>query len=587
MTSYERRGRSRSPPRGGGGDGYRNGSSNGGSSYQNTPGNSGGGRYGRNDRNDRNSQYNGGSRGGGANYSRGGAGGHGGSYGRGGGAGGYGKQGGYGGGYGRSNYGNGGSYASNGASYGGNNDNFGGDLQGINWQNQELMKFEKNFYLEHPHVSKRSPEEVRKMREESKMTVIGKDVPKPCATFEEASFPEYVLSQIKALGFDKPTPIQQQGWPMALSGRDMVGIAKTGSGKTLSFLLPAIVHINAQPVMRPGDGPIVLVLAPTRELACQIKVECDKFGRSSHIKNVCVYGGASRGPQLSALRRGCEICIATPGRLIDYLERGQTNLKRVTYLCLDEADRMLDMGFEPQLRKIVSQIRPDRQTLMWSATWPKEVHQLANDFLKDYIQVTIGSTELEANEDIMQLFEVVSGYDKQQVLMKTLNQVMKDRSKIIIFSETKRMCDQLCQELRRDRWPALAIHGDKKQSERDWVLGEFRQGRSPILIATDVASRGLDIKDVKYVINFDLPSQIEDYVHRIGRCGRAGEKGVSISFFDPSKNGPLAKGLVNILLKAKQKIPSEIDMASRQRYGKKKSKWRGGYSTGGRPRGRW
>ena len=201
---------------------------------------------------------------------------------------------------------------------------------------------------------------------------------------------------------------------MALSGRDMVGIAQTGSGKTLSFLLPGIVHINAQDYLKKGDGPIVLVLAPTRELAVQIQGECNKFGQSSNIKNTCVYGGASKRPQIEALRRGVEICIATPGRLIDFLENKITNLKRVTYLVLDEADRMLDMGFKPQLTKIVSQIRPDRQTLMWSATWPKEVQELANSFLKDFIQVNIGSEDLIASENVKQEFEFASKFQKKR-----------------------------------------------------------------------------------------------------------------------------------------------------------------------------
>ena len=203
---------------------------------------------------------------------------------------------------------------------------------------------------------------------------------------------------------------------MALSGRDMVGIAQTGSGKTLSFLLPAIVHINAQPYLERGDGPIVLVLAPTRELAVQIQQEADKFGSTSGIKHTCVYGGVPKSGQIRMLNAGVEIVIATPGRLIDFLENGKTNLRRVTYLVLDEADRMLDMGFEPQLRKIVSQIRPDRQTLMWSATWPKEIVMMARDFLREYIQVNIGSLELAANHMIHQEVEVIEEYDKYRRL---------------------------------------------------------------------------------------------------------------------------------------------------------------------------
>ncbi|KAJ1935456.1 ATP-dependent RNA helicase dbp2, partial [Linderina pennispora] len=297
---------------------------------------------------------------------------------------------------------------------------------------------------------------------------------------------------IKKLGFDKPTPIQSQGWPMALSGRDMVGIAQTGSGKTLAYTLPGIVHINAQPLLQPGDGPVVLILAPTRELAVQIQNECNKYGSSSRIRNTCVYGGVSRGPQIRDLRRGVEICIATPGRLIDMLQIQATNLRRVTYLVLDEADRMLDMGFEPQIRKIVDQIRPDRQTLMWSATWPKEVQQLARDFLKDYIQVTIGSLDLAASHNIKQIVEVIPESDKRTRLARHIEKIMDQReNKTIIFSMTKRNADEITRNLRQDGFPALAIHGDKSQNERDWVISEFRSGRSPIMVATDVASRGL------------------------------------------------------------------------------------------------
>jgi len=342
---------------------------------------------------------------------------------------------------------------------------------------------------------------------------------------------------------------------MALLGRDMIGISRTGSGKTLAFLLPGMIHINAQPYLQPGDGPIVLVLAPTRELAVQIKVECDKFGASSQIKNTCVYGGAPKRMQQGDLQRGVEIVIATPGRLIDFLESGVTNLRRVTYLVLDEADRMLDMGFEPQLRKIVSQIRPDRQTLMWSATWPKEVANLCREFLKDYYQVTVGSLELSANKDITQRVEVVSDQEKYPKISAFLKEVGPE--KMLVFVETKRGCDQLTRSLQQQGFPARCIHGDKSQDERDWVLAEFRSGKCPLLVATDVAARGLDIKDIKMVVNYDFPSNLEDYVHRIGRCGRAGQKGTALSFFT-SKSGKWAGGLTKILSDAGQVVPPQL-----------------------------
>mmetsp|Transcript_8975 Transcript_8975/g.13368 ORF Transcript_8975/g.13368 Transcript_8975/m.13368 type:complete len:290 (-) Transcript_8975:102-971(-) len=267
--------------------------------------------------------------------------------------------------------------------------------------------------------------------------------------------------------------------------------------------------------------------------------------------------------QVRDLRNGVEIVIATPGRLIDHLEGGNTNLKRVTYLVLDEADRMLDMGFEPQMRKIVSQIRPDRQTLMWSATWPKEVQQLSKDFLHDAYQVHVGSMDLRANIMIKQFIEVLQDdYAKYPRLVHHLKE-FNDGSKVIIFCETKKGCDQLTRSLRGQSYAVRCIHGDKTQQERDEVLADFRSGVMPILIATDVAARGLDVKDVRIVINFDMPNNIEDYIHRIGRTGRAGARGLAVSFFT-NKASRMAKDLLEILREAKQEIPPALEaMAQR------------------------
>lgn len=352
--------------------------------------------------------------------------------------------------------------------------------------------FQKNFYQEHPNVSTRSDSEIEAYRRLHQMTIQGTAVPKPVESFEEACFPDYVLSAVKNQGFLKPTAIQAQGWPMAMSGRDMVGVAQTGSGKTLSYVLPAIVHINAQPLLRPGDGPIALVLAPTRELAVQIQAECVKFGASSRINSLCVYGGAARNPQINGLRKGVEIVIATPGRLLDMLECGATNLRRVTYLVLDEADRMLDLGFEPQIRRIIDQIRSDRQTLMWSATWPREVQTLARDFLRDYIQVNIGSLDLSANKNVRQIVHVCTEYDKRSLLIQNLRSIMASPdSKTLIFCAMKRTVDELAMELRYAGIQAIGLHGDKQQSARDRILADFRSGYSNVMIATDVAARGL------------------------------------------------------------------------------------------------
>ncbi|KAK4778725.1 hypothetical protein SAY86_006253 [Trapa natans] len=234
-----------------------------------------------------------------------------------------------------------------------------GDLDNVSLPRQDfgqLVPFEKNFYLESPSVSVLTEHQIMTYRAKRDIRVEGRDVPRPIQMFHEANFPDYCLDIIAKLGFVEPTPIQSQGWPMALKGRDLIGIAETGSGKTLAYLLPALVHISAQPHLVQGDGPIVLVLAPTRELAMQIQQESLKFGGRGNIRSTCIYGGAPKGPQIRDLKRGVEIVIATPGRLIDMLEAQHTNLRRVTYLVLDEADRMLDMGFEPQIRKIVAQV---------------------------------------------------------------------------------------------------------------------------------------------------------------------------------------------------------------------------------------
>ncbi|PIA64339.1 hypothetical protein AQUCO_00100072v1 [Aquilegia coerulea] len=428
-----------------------------------------------------------------------------------------------------------------------------------------LTHFEKNFYIESSSISSMTQDEVDAYRLKRQITVEGKDIPKPVKEFRDIGFPEYVMEEVLKAGFVEPTPIQAQGWPMALKGRDLIGIAETGSGKTLAYLLPAIVHVNAQPILAPGDGPIVLVLAPTRELAVQIQQEATKFGASSRIKNTCIYGGVPKGPQVRDLQKGVEIVIATPGRLIDMLESHHTNLRRVTYLVLDEADRMLDMGFEPQMKKIVSQIRPDRQTLYWSATWPKEVELLARQFLYNPYKVVIGSQDLKANHAIHQHVEIVSENQKYKKLVTLLEDIM-DGSRILIFMDTKKGCDQITRQLRMDGWPALSIHGDKSQAERDWVLSEFKAGKSPIMTATDVAARGLDVKDVKYVINYDFPGSLEDYVHRIGRTGRAGAKGTAYTFFTAA-NARFAKELIVILEEAGQKVNPELAKMGRGQGG--------------------
>ncbi|EDW31057.1 GL15249 [Drosophila persimilis] len=374
---------------------------------------------------------------------------------------------------------------------------------------------------------------------------------------------------MKRQGFTKPTAIQSQGWPIALSGRDLVGIAQTGSGKTLAYMLPAIVHIGKQPPILRGEGPIALVLAPTRELAQQIQSVVRDYGHlcQPEIRHTCIFGGSSKVPQARDLERGVEVIIATPGRLIDFLENRNTNLARCTYLVLDEADRMLDMGFEPQIRKIIEQIRPDRQVVMWSATWPKEVQALAGDFLNDYIQINIGSMNLSANHNIRQIVEICTEMEKPQRMVRLLKEIAptnnsaNNGSKIIIFVETKIKVEDILQIIRTEGYIATSIHGDKTQNERDSVLKDFRNGKSNILIATDVASRGLDVEDLQYVINYDYPNSSENYVHRIGRTGRCQQLGTAYTFFTPD-NAKQARELISVLEEAGQ-TPSQalLDLA--------------------------
>ncbi|XP_043464027.1 DEAD-box ATP-dependent RNA helicase 20-like isoform X2 [Leptopilina heterotoma] len=449
-------------------------------------------------------------------------------------------------------------------------------LKKPNWTLGDLPYINKNLYTPNPNIFKRSLEEVNKYRVEKEITVKGKNIPFPIQAFEESNFPYYVMDKIIKQGFKEPTAIQAQGWPIAQSGRDMVGIAQTGSGKTLAYILPAIIHIQCQQKLKQGEGPLVLVLAPTRELAQQIQTVARDFGTSLEIRNTCIFGGSPKGPQARDLERGVEICIATPGRLIDFLEKGTTNLRRCTYLVLDEADRMLDMGFEPQIRKIIEQIRPDRQVLMWSATWPKEVQALAEDFLNDYIQVNIGSLMLAANHNIRQIIEICQEHEKEAKLSKLLRELGCERgNKTIIFVETKKKVDDITKTIKREGWSAIAIHGDKSQPERDYVLSEFRTGKTAILVATDVAARGLDVEDVKYVVNFDYPNSSEDYIHRIGRTGRCQSAGTAYAFFTPN-NARQAKELISVLEEAGQTInPQLAEMSNSQRhqYGKGRQRW--------------
>lgn len=416
----------------------------------------------------------------------------------------------------------------------------------------------KNFYTESSVTAVRTQFEIKKFLDANTITITGGNKKNPILNFSEAHFPCHIQNKLMSLGFAKPTSIQSICWPYAQSGNDLIGIAKTGSGKTLGFLLPALVHVEMLIGQSNRYDPIAVIMLPTRELAQQVSEVVQSFTENSNIKFTCVYGGESRWHQISRLERGCDVLIATPGRLIDFLESGKVKLSACTYLVLDEADRMLDMGFEPQIRKILKYIRPDRQTLMWSATWPEKIRKLASDFLRDPIHFQVGSSEVSANHNITQHIWVCKENEKYQQLLNLMKEIMKTNdNKTIVFIETKRKCQQVADDLYYDRFEVSCIHGGKSQEERTYAIKSFRDGQTPVLVATDVASRGLDVHDVRYVINFDFPGNIESYVQRIGRTARAGQKGTSHSFF-MRKDGKNATSLIKVLKEAKQNVNPEL-----------------------------
>lgn len=387
----------------------------------------------------------------------------------------------------------------------------------------------------------------------------GREVPPPIDGFDDRTLGPVLIQNVVKCGFSKPTPVQRYAIPIGLSCRDLMACAQTGSGKTAAFCFPIIADVLRRGFQPCGRGrkayPLALVLAPTRELTCQIFDEARKFTYQTGIRPVVIYGGAPVNQQLRELEWGCDFLVATPGRLSDLIERGRVSLSRIHYLALDEADRMLDMGFEPQIRRIVEQEdmprTGDRQTLLFSATFPKEIQKLASDFLHDYIFLTVGrvgsSTEL-----IVQHVVRVETQDKRDVL---LDLVASINGLTLVFVETKKGADLLEDYLCRQGLVATSIHGDRSQQERERALAMFRSGKTPILVATDVAARGLDIPNVTHVINFDLPNDIDDYVHRIGRTGRAGKKGVATALFCREKDSGLAKALVETLAETNQEVP--------------------------------
>ncbi|XP_075571216.1 putative ATP-dependent RNA helicase DDX46 isoform X2 [Pelecanus crispus] len=424
----------------------------------------------------------------------------------------------------------------------------------------EYEPFRKNFYVEVPELAKMTQEEVNVYRLELEgITVKGKGCPKPIKTWVQCGISMKILTALKKHGYEKPTPIQTQAIPAIMNGRDLIGIAKTGSGKTIAFLLPMFRHIMDQRALEEGEGPIAVIMTPTRELALQITKECKKFSKTLGLRVVCVYGGTGISEQIAELKRGAEIIVCTPGRMIDMLAANNgrvTNLRRVTYVVLDEADRMFDMGFEPQVMRIVDNVRPDRQTVMFSATFPRAMEALARRILSKPIEVQVGGRSVVCS-DVEQHVIVIEEENKFLKLLELLGHY-QEKGSVIIFVDKQEHADGLLKDLMRASYPCLSLHGGIDQYDRDSIINDFKNGICKLLVATSVAARGLDVKQLMLVVNYSCPNHYEDYVHRAGRTGRAGNKGYAYTFITEDQ-ARYAGDIIKALELSGNPIPTDLE----------------------------
>ncbi|MFM1921330.1 MAG: ATP-dependent helicase RhlE [Candidatus Hydrogenedentota bacterium] len=352
-------------------------------------------------------------------------------------------------------------------------------------------------------------------------------------TFSDYDIDPRCLRVLERQGITTPTPIQAQAIPVALTGRDLIATAQTGTGKTLGFVLPSLTRLAREPDVRNR----MLILLPTRELCHQVETVVSDLAKALHLRSVTVYGGVGYGPQTDALKRGCDIIVATPGRLLDHMGRGNVRFNELEILVLDEADRMLDMGFLPDIKRIVGKLPQNRQTLMFSATFAPELQRLSRTMLNEPERIEVGliSTPVET---VRQLIVPVRQEQKQAMLMQVLRE--EERHNTIIFFRTKSRTDRVGKMLKKEGFKATIIHGDLSQPVRQKALDGFRSNNYDILVATDVAARGLDIEKITHVINYDIPESADDYVHRVGRTARAGEDGDAITFVTPSESSALS-----------------------------------------------
>lgn len=419
--------------------------------------------------------------------------------------------------------------------------------------------------------------------EHVKAKVTGQDPPHRVETFPETELRKLLLENVKRSGYKNPTPVQKNAIPIIKAGRDLMACAQTGSGKTAAFLLPILHNILESGLPESNQGqrpqmPLAVVVAPTRELAIQIKEEARKFAQSSGIRSTVVYGGTSVQHQVSDVLRGVHVLIATPGRLLAFLDDGLISFKMVRFFVLDEADRMLDMGFMPDIERLENHTsmprRGKRQTLMFSATFPDEIQHAATSFLDNYLFLQIGLLG-SACGDVQQFFIKVSQYEKREKLMDILADTEKPE-KTIIFVDKQTNADFLATYLCQSDYKATSVHGARTQQQREEAVLDFKRNRMPILVATAVAARGLDIPNVTHVINFDLPKTIDEYVHRIGRTGRVGNVGKATSFYDEKNDQAIAGDLVKTLADISQVVPDWLADEGRKSF---PSAYRGGSRT--------
>eukprot|EP00439_Symbiodinium_sp_Y106_P019584 s6050_g2.t1 len=417
-------------------------------------------------------------------------------------------------------------------------------LPRVNHEEIEYADVDFAFYKAHPEIEILGEEEVAIIRKDFRLTVTGSNCPRPVVSFAHLRLPKELLDGIRKNNYSKPTPIQAQACPAGLSGRDVIGVAETGSGKTVAYLMPLLVHCAAQTELKKDEGPIGLVLCPTRELAVQIEKEVYKFNKLLGLRSTTFAGGLSKYQQFKTIKGGSEIVIATPGRLIDIVKMKGCNLRRTTFVVLDEADRMLQMGFEDQIRSILQNVRPKRQTLLFSATMPPRIERLAADFLDHPVRITVG-TAGQAAANVRQQVWVLNSDDQKFGWLHARVDQMLAKGQTLVFVKSKQAAQELQQKFADVQRTTAVLHGDLEQDERMRVIDNLRKQRENLLIATDVAARGLDITTIRTVVSFDVARDIETHTHRVGRTGRAGATGEAFALLSREARKGKGKGEAN------------------------------------------